>query len=109
MGNDAVGAVACLEKNIESLTSHYAFDKNLWLALKTTNSVERINKEFKRRSKSMDSVGEVRVRTLQAFTAMRLELGWRQRSVDTYDKQIEIRLKNAGVVVDLVPADEVMH
>lgn len=109
MGSDAVGAVACLEKNIESLTSHYAFDKNLWLALKTTNSVERINKEFKRRSKSMDSVGEVRVRTLQAFTAMRLELGWRQRSVDTYDKQIEIRLKNAGVVVDLVPVDEVMH
>ena len=109
MGKDAVASVACLEKNLPSLTSHYAFDKSLWNALKTTNSVERINKEFKRRSKSMDSMGELRVRTLQAFTAMRLELGWRQRSVDTFDKQIGIRLKNAGVVIDLQPTDEVVH
>ncbi len=72
----------------DSLVSHYSFPKPLWLALKTANSVERINKEFKRRSKSMDSLGELRVKTLVAFTAMLLELGWRRRAVDTYDKQL---------------------
>lgn len=42
MGKDAAASVACLEKNIPSLISHHAFDKSLWNALKTTNSVEQI-------------------------------------------------------------------
>jgi transposase-like protein len=46
MGKDAQNAVKCLEKDLDSLVSHYAFDKQVQLALKTTNSVERINKEF---------------------------------------------------------------
>lgn len=88
MNKDADRAVRCLEKDLPSLVSHYRFEKDLWRALKTTNSVERINKEFKRRSKSMGSLGELRVKTLVAFTAMRLELGWQRRSIDTFDTQL---------------------
>ena len=85
MNNDCARAVNCLEKDLESLLAHYKFNKKLWRALKTTNSVERINKEFKRRSKSMDSLGEVTLNALVAFTALRIEMGWKNRSVDTYD------------------------
>ena len=100
MGNDGRLAVSCLEKDLESLLSHYSFKKPLWHALKTTNSVERINKEFKRRSKSMDSLGEMRLRTLLAFTAMRFELGWQRRAVDTYDRQLMNRWGKLGVSAD---------
>jgi putative transposase len=83
MGRDAQGSVACLEKDLESLISHYKFPPKLWISLKTTNAVERIHKEFKRRSKAMERMGETTLRTLQAFTAMRLEMKWK-RPLDTY-------------------------
>ena len=109
MGKDATKAVRCIEKDLDSLVSHYSFPKPLWLALKTTNSVERINKEFKRRSKSMDSLGELRVKTLVAFTAMRLELGWRRRAVDTYDKQLLNQRTKFSDVIDLAAQGDVRH
>jgi putative transposase len=87
MGNDGRKAVETLEKDLESLLAHYAFDKNYWRALKTTNPIERINKELKRRTKSMDSVGETTLMAIQAFIALRIEMGWRQYRVD--DKRHE--------------------
>jgi transposase-like protein len=62
MGTDAERAVHCIEKDLDSLLVHYRFDKSLWRALKTTNPIERVNREFKRRTKAMDTLGE---RTLQ--------------------------------------------
>jgi putative transposase len=109
MGNDALKAVQCLEKDLNSLVSHFRFGKSLWYSLKTTNSVERINKEFKRRSKSMDSLGEVRLRTLLAFTAMRLEMGWQRRAVDTYDRQLLNRWGTETSMVDKDNHEEVVH
>jgi putative transposase len=109
MGKDGLRAVSCLEKDLDSLVSHFRFKKSLWHALKTTNSVERINKEFKRRSKSMDSLGEIRLRTLLAFTAMRLEVGWQRRAVDTYDKQLLNRWGTETNQVDKVSHEEVKH
>jgi putative transposase len=109
MGNDGRRAVSCLEKDLESLVSHYSFKKPLWHALKTTNSVERINKEFKRRSKSMDSLGEMRLRTLLAFTAMRLELGWQRRAVDTYDRQLINRWGKLSEAIDVEQQNDVVH
>ena len=85
MNTDCAKAVNCLEKDLESLIVHFKFNKKLWRALKTTNSVERIHKEFKRRAKAMESLGEVTLRALVAFTALRLENGWKKRAVDTYD------------------------
>ena len=76
MNRDAQRAVECLEKDLDSLLTHYRFDQNLWLTLKTTNPIERVNKELKRRVKSMETIGEKTLETLIAFTAMRLEYYW---------------------------------
>lgn len=82
MGNDAERAVMCLEKDLDSLMAHYQFEKPLWRALKTTNPIERVNREFKRRTKAMDSLGEHTLNVLLAFTALRLEYGWATTRVD---------------------------
>ena len=82
MGADAERAVNCIEKDIDSLVVHYRFKRNLWMSLKTTNPIERVNREFKRRSRSMGTLGSQTLECLLAFTALRLEMGWRQVSVD---------------------------
>lgn len=82
MGDDAERAVNCIEKDLDSLLVHYTFDQKYWTALKTTNSIERINKEFKRRTKVMDSVGEKTLNIIVAFTALKMEKNWRKTKVD---------------------------
>ncbi len=69
-------AVACLAKDRNYLLSHYSFPKTHWNALRTTNPIERVNRECKRRSKAMDTVGPGGLRALLAFTALRLEANW---------------------------------
>jgi len=85
MGEDCQRAVACLEKDLTSLVTHFRFPQRLWKSLKTTNAVERIHKEFKRRSRSMEAMGETTLTILLAFTALRMEMTWRRRSIDSYD------------------------
>jgi len=82
MGADAERAVRCLEKDLDSLLVHYRFDRSLWRALKTTNTVERVHKEFKRRTKVMEGLGERTLRCVVAFTALRLEMGWRRDAIN---------------------------
>lgn len=69
-------AVESMERDIEALLVHYEFPVQHWDALRTTNPIERINKEFKRRSKSMETIGPDALKVLLAFTAIRLEFGW---------------------------------
>lgn len=83
MNVDAVRAVKCLGKDLSSLLIHYTFDKSLWRTLKTTNPIERINKELKRRTKVMEGLGEKTLNILLAFTALRLEYNWRKVAVDS--------------------------
>lgn len=83
MGKDAERAVHCLEKDLSSLLVHYRFEQSLWRVLKTTNPVERVNREFKRRTKSMDSLGEKTLETLLGFTALRLEYNWQMMPVNS--------------------------
>jgi transposase-like protein len=61
-------AVSCLVKDKEALLAHYGFPKDHWLALKTTNPIERVNRECKRRFKS-NTVGPGGLKVLLAFTA----------------------------------------
>jgi putative transposase len=69
-------AVACMERDQDALLVHYEFPKEHWEALRTTNPIERVNKEFKRRSKAMETMGPDGLKALLAFTALRLEYGW---------------------------------
>lgn len=83
MGNDAERAVRVIERDLNSLLSHYSFDKRFWRTLRTTNPIERINKELKRRTKSMETIGEKTLNILLAFIAMRMEYHWQRQSVDS--------------------------
>jgi putative transposase len=83
MGKDAQRAVACIEKDLDALLYHHRFEERFWPALKTTNPVERLNKEFKRRTKSMETLGENTLMAVVAFTALRLELGWHRTPIDS--------------------------
>lgn len=69
-------AVTRFEKDLTALLCHYDFPAEHWNALRTTNPIERVNKEFKRRSKSMEQLGADGLKVLLAFTALRLEFGW---------------------------------
>jgi putative transposase len=83
MGSDGTRAVYGLEKDLDSLLVHYRFDRRFWRSLRTTNPVERINKELKRRTKTMESLGERTLMVVTAFTALRLEYTWRKFPVDS--------------------------
>jgi putative transposase len=69
-------AVVRFEKDLDALLCHYDFPARRWAALRTTNPIERVNKEFKRRSKAMETMGPDGLKALLAFTALRLEYGW---------------------------------
>lgn len=93
-------AVRKVERDIDALLVHYDFPSTHWEALRTTNPFERVNKEFKRRSKAMEHVGPDGLKTLLAFTALRLEFGWQQTSITAhrlqnlaYRKQREARIE----------------
>jgi transposase-like protein len=80
-GKDAGDAVGCMKKDLPSLLAHYDFPQEHWDALRTTNPIERVNKEFKRRSKVMEVVGPEGLKVVLAFTAIRLEYGWSQTPI----------------------------
>jgi transposase-like protein len=98
MGDDCGRAVECLEKDLDSLVSHYRFPERLWRALKTSNA-ERIHKEVKRRAKAMEAMGETTLSILVAFTALRLEMKWQHRPIDSYETK-QLRGKGgAGILI----------
>ena len=71
-------AVKCLVKDFEAVTAYLEFPELEWMHLRTTNLIERLNKEFKRRTKPMEIVaGENSVYTILAFVAMKMEMSWR--------------------------------
>jgi len=71
-------AVKCLVKDFEAVTAYLEFPELEWMHLRTTNLIERLNKEFKRRTKPMEIVaGETSVYTILAFVAMKMEMSWR--------------------------------
>ena len=58
--------------------AYLEFPEEEWMHLRTTNLIERLNKEFKRRTKPMEIVaGEASVYTLLAFVAVKMEASWR--------------------------------
>ncbi|MFI0436146.1 MAG: IS256 family transposase [Parachlamydiaceae bacterium] len=83
MNKEAQRAVHCIEKDLVSLLTFYRFDRELWGALRTTNPIETINRQFKRRTKSMDTLGEETLETVLAFVALKIEIGWRNHPINS--------------------------
>ena len=79
---DLPSAVSCLEKSIDSCLTFFDFPADEWISLRTTNIIERLNKEFKRRTKPMEIVaGENACYRLLAFISLKMELHWRSNPV----------------------------
>jgi len=51
--NQTPKAVHCLEKDIENLLVFFKQDKKLWVKLRTTNMIERLFKELRKRTRPM--------------------------------------------------------
>jgi len=79
---DLPSAVACLERTLESCLTFFHFPQEEWISLRTTNIIERLNKEFKRRTRPMEIMaGELSCYRLLAFISLRMELQWRANAV----------------------------
>lgn len=79
---DVPSAVKCLQNSLESCLTFFDFPEEEWISLRTTNVIERLNKEFKRRTKPMEIVaGENACYTLLAFISIKMELHWRSNPV----------------------------
>jgi len=79
---DLPSAVNCLDRSIDSCLTFFDFPEDEWVSLRTTNIIERLNKEFKRRTKPMEIVaGENACYRLLAFISLKMELHWRSNPV----------------------------
>ena len=75
---DLPSAVKCLEKSIDACLTFFNCPEEEWISLRTTNIIERLNKEFKRRTRPMEIVaGENACYTLLSFICIKMELHWR--------------------------------
>ena len=75
-------AVKCLQNSLDDCLAFFDFPEEEWISLRTTNVIERLNKEFKRRTKPMEIVaGENACYTLLAFISIKMEIHWRSNPV----------------------------
>ena len=84
-------AVSCLDQTIDSCLTFFTCPPEEWISLRTTNIIERLNKEFKRRTKPMEIVaGEQACYTLLAFISLKMELSWRSSPVGKVRKNLPL-------------------
>ena len=75
-------AVSSLSQSIDRCITFFDFPQEEWISLRTSNIIERLNKEFKRRTKSMEILaGEAACYRLLAFISLKMELSWRTNRV----------------------------
>ncbi|MCE1248816.1 MAG: IS256 family transposase, partial [Firmicutes bacterium] len=76
----APSAVRCLESSVEKALTYLNYDDSLWTSLRTTNPIERLNKEFKRRTKPMEIAGgEASLNNILGFISVKMEIGWKRK------------------------------
>ena len=81
-GKELPSAVKCLENSLEACLTFFNFPKEEWISLRTTNIIERLNKEFKRRTKPMEiTAGEQACNNFLAFICLKMELHWRSNPI----------------------------
>lgn len=74
----------CLKNNLDSALTYLKFPEEEWLSLRTTNPIERLNKEFKRRTKTMEIVaGETSCYNLLAVVSMKMEAHWKENPINS--------------------------
>jgi putative transposase len=89
-------AVKCLDNSINACLVFFNFPEEEWISLRTTNIIERLNKEFKRRTKPMEIVaGEAACYRLLAFISLKMELHWRANPIGKVRKNLPFFQKMA--------------
>jgi putative transposase len=75
-------AVKSLSQSIDACLTFFKFPDEEWISLRTSNIIERLNKEFRRRTKTMEIVvGEDACYRLLAFISLKMELSWRSNPI----------------------------
>ena len=75
-------AVKCFKNSLDSCLTFFDFPEEEWISLRTSNVIERLNKEFRRRTRPMEIVaGEHACYTLLAFISIRMEIYWKSNPV----------------------------
>lgn len=86
---DLPSAVKCLENSLEACLTFFICPDEEWISLRTTNIIERLNKEFKRRTKPMEILaGENACYTLLAFICLKMELHWKSNPIGKVRKNL---------------------
>jgi putative transposase len=79
---DLPSAVKCLEHSLDASLTFFMCPEEEWISLRTTNVIERLNKEFKRRTKPMEILaGENACYTLLAFVCIKMEIHWKSNPI----------------------------
>ena len=79
---DLPSAVKSLSNSLDACLTFFSFPKEEWISLRTTNIIERLNKEFKRRTKPMEIVAcEKACYLLLAFISLKMEACWRSTKI----------------------------
>ncbi len=82
-------ATSCLERSIHSCLTFFNFPEEEWISLRTTNAIERLNKEFRRRTRPMEILaGEEACYRILAFISLKMELHWRSNPVGKVRKNL---------------------
>lgn len=75
-------AVDCLVRSIDACLTFFNFPSDEWISLRTTNIIERLNKEFRRRTKTMEILaGETACYRILAYISLKMELHWRSNPI----------------------------
>lgn len=82
-------AVKCLKSSLGSCLSYLAYPEEEWISLRTTNIIERLNKEFRRRTRPMEILaGEESCYTLLAFICLKMELHWQSTPLGKVNRNL---------------------
>ena len=91
-------AVRSLEKSFKYCTTFYSFPYEEWVSIRSTNIIERLHKEFKRRTKSMEIIGgEKSCYLLLSFISLKMELYWQSHPIGMMQNSL-INLKNINKI-----------
>ncbi|OGP84717.1 MAG: hypothetical protein A2V87_09015 [Deltaproteobacteria bacterium RBG_16_58_17] len=67
----------------------FNFPPEEWISVWTTNIIERLNKEFRRRTKVMETVaGKIACYRILAYISLKMELHWRSNPVGKVRKNL---------------------
>jgi putative transposase len=87
LGRQLPEAMACLRSGFEAAAQFYAFPKEQWSRIRSTNGLERLHGEIKRRTRAIDAFSD-RASALRLITAVALQI----TSIWTDRRYLDIRL-----------------